>query len=320
MKRKLLILAALAAAIAAISVLWAGDRLPGSGEAQAHDPGFTGAFFTVDIEAITPINTPVVITYLAYHDDGTAGCDGPVSFVDNDPDFALADISAIRNVACIAAQGPGLADIWAAEVTVVPRPNITGEVTWEYQATHGSWQPVSDISLEILPTGMGIANALAPLALTTTMQTVPGLTMFLDNFIFNCLGPGSEGPYSDECTLDNIIISWKVEVCLGFVEAGSGDEGQTAAFQLLLDGQRQNPADFAGNQNASGVGIIRFENDDFETKCMFWTFVTTEPVVRLDVQARKSGGTGSSYVSGGVNGESRIAASFSRAVIEDLTP
>jgi hypothetical protein len=103
-------------------------------------------------------------------------------------------------------------------------------------------------------------NASNNLALSTTMQDVPGLSATLDTG------------------------NWKVEVCLLFAEQGSGDELQSAAFRLVVGGTAE-----------AGAGVIRLYDGQFETKCFNW-LIDLIGDTTVKVQARKSGGTGESAV------------------------
>ena len=107
------------------------------------------------------------------------------------------------------------------------------------------------------------ANATGDLTLTITMQDVPGLSRTLAD--------------------DN----WKIEVCVLFSEQSSGDEGQTAAFRLLVDGT-----------DPGGAGVVRLYDSQFQTTCFNWLIDTAANDV-VKVQARKSGGTGQSKVLSG---------------------
>ncbi len=106
-------------------------------------------------------------------------------------------------------------------------------------------------------------NASADLTLSTVMTDVPGLNALLDTG------------------------NWKIDVCLLFSEQGTGDEGQSAAFVLVV-----------GVITQPGAGVVRLYDGQLETVCFNWLIdLTSDTTVK--VQARKSGGGGESKVLSG---------------------
>ena len=335
MKRKLLTLGGLMAALVAISVLWGGGRLGSTDEAHAQE--FLPALPLIAAE--TNLNMPLVLGYNIIYDDGKVTTCKEIAFADEttvEVPEEEGSLSAILNLPCIPEFVPTMAiepypdypyvfsaDLDHAIVIFTPAPGFVGTTCWDFKVTTEYQVGGSLACVEVEAeerygpdlNGGFVFNASSDLTLTTSLQTVPGLTSMSTAPLASplILPEDMIGGYFSDPEEASAVKKAKVEVCLTIVSGdgpGTGDPGQTAAFDLTVFGIRLNPSLHEGNPNASGVGVIRLQDGTFQTVCQNWLigFHGSALAMPISVEARKSGNGGGNLGTwvASANGASRM--------------